>query len=381
MRITFVLPYAGLSGGVRVTAVYAERLQQRGHEVLVVSTVGNPSLRQRLTQFFRGGGWRTKRRQSESHIDAVNVPHHVVESGYNVTDADLPDADVVIATWWETAEWVARLSKEKGAKVYFVQHHEVFEYLPIDRVKATYRLPFQKIAVSQWLVDLMRTEYGDESAALVLNSVDTRQFYAPIRSKQPIPTIGLMYAQAPWKGCQESFKAIALLTQKIPNLRVMLFGDGQPVPNLPIPENAEYIGNPPQTQIKEIYTRCDAWLCGSFSEGFGLPIVEAMACRCPIVSTEVGGAIDLIKPGINGYLAPVHDIEKLAEGMEKVLSLSNEAWQAMSDAAYQTVIQYTWDDATDRFEALLYKTIESHAEINSVKDDVRSPASPRLVVP
>jgi glycosyltransferase involved in cell wall biosynthesis len=360
MRITFVLPYAGLSGGVRVTAVYAERLQQRGHEVLVVSTLGKPTRRQRLSQLLKGEGWFKKLGRGPSHIDAVDVPHHVVESGYGVTDFDLPDADIVIATWWETAEWVADLSKAKGAKAYFIQHHEVFEYLPVDRVKATYGMPLQKIAVSQWLVDLMHTEYGDDNTALVLNSVDTRQFYAPPRSKQPVPTVGLMYSQTPWKGCEDGFEAIALVAQKIPNLRFVVFGDGQPVPHLPLPKNAEYICCPPQTGIKDIYASCDVWLCSSLSEGFGLPIVEAMACRCPVVSTAVGGAVDLIKPGVNGYLAPISNAEKLAEGIENVLGLSEEKWQAMSDAAYQTVVEYTWDDATDRFEAALYKAVGSH---------------------
>ena len=37
MRITFVLPEANLSGGVRVVATYAELLKKRGHEVVVVS--------------------------------------------------------------------------------------------------------------------------------------------------------------------------------------------------------------------------------------------------------------------------------------------------------------------------------------------------------
>jgi hypothetical protein len=48
----------------------------------------------------------------------------------------------VIATWWETAEWVDRLSVSKGKKVYFIQHYEAFDYLPKERVEATWRLPF-----------------------------------------------------------------------------------------------------------------------------------------------------------------------------------------------------------------------------------------------
>jgi glycosyltransferase involved in cell wall biosynthesis len=373
MRITFVLPDGGLSGGMRVAAIYAERLKQRGHDVFAVSTIDKPTRRQQLAQILRGEGWLKPVKRKLSHFDAIDVPYKVVKVGCNVTEADVPDADVVIATWWETAEWIANWSSTKGAKAYFVQHHEVFDYLPIERVKATYRLPFHKIVISKWLVDLMQTEYGDAETSLVTNSVDTQQFYAPQRGKQPVPTIGLMYAQAAWKGCKISFEAIAQVAQKYPNLRIVTFGAGEIVPELPLPANTTFTRLPAQNDIKDIYASCDVWLCGSLSEGFGLTVVEAMACRCPVVSSEVGGPIDLIESGVNGYLAPVGDAQKLAEGLEKVLNLSESQWREMSDAAYQTVVQYSWDDATDLFEAALFKAIERSQKADLTCQDPKPP--------
>jgi glycosyltransferase involved in cell wall biosynthesis len=361
MRITFVLPYAGLSGGIRVLAIYADRLKRRGHDVFVVSTPRRtPTLRQRLAQVLRGEGLRQPTLQP-SHFDTVDVPHKRVKANRKVTEADVPDADVVVATWWETAEWAAGWSPAKGAKAYLIQHHEVFDYLPIQRVKATYRSPFHKIVVSKWLADLMRCEYGDEQVSLVLNSVDTQQFHAPQRGKQPVPTVGFVYSEAAWKGCQVNLNAIAIAAQKIPNLRVIAFGEIEPSDALPLPPNTTYVRSPAQQDIKDLYAQCDAWLCSSFSEGFGLPVVEAMACRCPIVSTEVGGPIDLIQRGVNGYLVPIGDAQRLAEGIEKILRLPDAQWREMSDAAYQTVVQYSWDDATDRLEAALAEAIRRNA--------------------
>jgi glycosyltransferase involved in cell wall biosynthesis len=355
MRITFVLPYAGLSGGIRVLAIYADQLKKRGHDVFVISTKGqSPSIYQRLKQILKGKGLSQPQGPRVSHFDTIDVPHKIVD--VPVTEADVPDADVVIASWWETAEWMADWSPAKGAKAYFIQHHEVFDYLPVDRVKATYRLPFHKIVVSKWLAELMQSEYGDEQTSLVLNTVDTQQFHAPLRGKQSEPTVGLVYNAVPWKGCKMSLEAIAQVAQKIPNLKVVAFGEIAPPDTLP--PNTTYIRFPAQADIKDIYARCDVWVCGSFSEGFGLPVVEAMACRCPVVSTEVGGPIDLIKPGVNGYLVPIGDTQKLAEGIEKVLSLSDSQWREMSEAAYQTVVHYSWEDAAVLFEAALEQAIE-----------------------
>lgn len=144
MRITFVAPYADLGGGIRVIAIHADRLLRRGHDVLVVSQPRiKATLREQARSVLKGHGL-IRRPRGESHMDHVSVPHRVMPRWMPVTDVDVPDADVVVATWWETAEWVARLSPAKGAKVYFVQGHEVFEHLPKERAAATYRLPLHK---------------------------------------------------------------------------------------------------------------------------------------------------------------------------------------------------------------------------------------------
>lgn len=84
-----------------------------------------------------------------------------------------------------------------------------------------------------------------------------------------------------------------------------------------------------------------------------MPLLEAMACRCPVVSTRSGGPIDIIEEGVNGYLTEVGDVGALADRMLHVLRLSHEEWRQMSDAAYRTATRFNWDDATDLFEDAL----------------------------
>jgi glycosyltransferase involved in cell wall biosynthesis len=98
-------------------------------------------------------------------------------------------------------------------------------------------------------------------------------------------------------------------------------------------------------------------LCASRTEGFGLPTLEAMACRCPAVSTRVGGAPDLIEDGRQGFLADVEDSDGLAQRLVQVLRLPESGWRAMSNAAFATATAYTWDDATTLFEAGLREAI------------------------
>ncbi len=317
-----------------------------------------PSLYERLRLLFRGKGLFPKQQDDSTHFDGLDLPRRVLERSDSVTDADLPDADIVVACFWTTAEWVAKLSPEKGTKVYLIRHHEVHDYFPIERVAATYKLPLYKITISKWLVDLMRTQYGDANVSLVPNSVNLNKYYASEREKNSIPTVGLMYKTTYWKGCDISLKAFEIAAQHIPNLRLVAFGLEEISPDLPLPPGSEYFQKPAQETIKDIYARCDVWLCGSWSEGFNRPPFEAMACRCPVVSTAVGGLIDRIENGVNGYLVPVGDYTALADRLVRVLSLCDREWKAMSDEAYKTASSYSWDEAAELCEQAFLKAIE-----------------------
>ena len=372
MRITFVMPHAGLAGGIRVVAIYAERLRKRGHEVVAVSVPRKQfPLKGKIKSVLSGRGWPNSHHSEPSYFAATEVDHRVLARCRPVEDSDVPDADVVIATWWETAEWVQRLSPRKGAKVYFIQHYEAFPGIPKDRVDATWRAPLHKIVISRWLLDLARQTFEDPNVSHVPNSVDTEQFWSPPRGKQARATVGLLYSSVAWKGVDASLEALRIVQARLPNLKVVAFGAENEMPSLLLPKGTSFNLRPAQDRIKDIYSACDVWICGSRMEGFHLPPLEAMACRCPVVSTRVGGPLDIIKEGVNGFLVDIDDIGRLAEQTERVLKLSNEEWRKMSDAALATATQYTWDEATELYERALSMAVEQNDKIALVEQSHR----------
>jgi glycosyltransferase involved in cell wall biosynthesis len=353
MRITFILPNASKGGGTRVVAIYAQELVRRGHEVHVIS-LPQPqrALREKLKSWLRGRGWSSPWSYA-SHFDELALDHQVLDVWRPVTNDDVPDGDIVIATWWETAEWVHRLSAKKGTKVYFIQHHEVFPYLPI-RSRETYRLPMHKVVVAQWLKEVMLTEYGDRSVVVVPNSVDHSQFFAPTRGKQRYPTVGLLYGTAPFKGVGLSLEALRILACRIPTLRIVCFGSERVRPGLDLPDEAEFVFDPPQGDIRNLYAKCDVWLTSSTTEGFNLPAMEAMACRTPVVSTCTGWPAEAVKSGWNGMLLPVDaDRDEIARAIEWVLLRPEQEWMRLSSNAFQTVAQTNWQASTGLFEEAL----------------------------
>lgn len=353
MRITFVCPTFDMGGGQRVIALYADQLEARGHDVVVVAPPARrPSLREVLRSIRKRREFKWKSTKAPSHFDGLAHLTKVLDRYRPVCEHDVPDADVVIATWWETAEWVAELPDKKGSKVYFIQGHEVFPYLPIDRVEATLRNDFHKITISQRMVDILRELYGDPDATLVPNGVDVRQFRTLPRSKNPTPTVGFVYSQGPVKGAEVALKAYAIAAERVPGLRLVAFGARRPPAEVVLSSRMEFTQLPPQRLIPRIYGRCDAWLFPSRNEGFGLPILEAMACRTPVVGTPTGAAPELIGQG-GGVLVPMDDPEAMAEAIVKVVGLGESEWRALSDRALDTARRNSWDSSIDLFEDAL----------------------------
>jgi glycosyltransferase involved in cell wall biosynthesis len=93
-------------------------------------------------------------------------------------------------------------------------------------------------------------------------------------------------------------------------------------------------------------------LFSSRTEGFGLPVLEAMACRTPVIATPAGAAPELLAEG-GGILVRPEDPEDMARAIERIVALDEPDWLRLSDLAFATASRHNWDDATDRFEEAL----------------------------
>jgi glycosyltransferase involved in cell wall biosynthesis len=359
MRISFVLAGPRFSGGLRVIALHAAALSKAGHNVTIV-TPPLPMLR-RIKELREGRIHVGKYSFGHSLFERIGVKILLLDRKRALTDDDVPDGDAVIATYWQTVPWVEALSASKGRKVFFGQGFE-------ERGEASPELhdawarPLYKIVVSEWLAEIARERFGSNNVSLVPNSVDRNQFDAPPREKHVPPAAGLLYYHNDAnKGCDLCLEAVQIARERVPDLRLTAFGRTARR-RLPLPENTDYIREPAPDAIRDIYADADVWLWGSRGEGFGLPILEAMACRTPVISTATGAAPEILRHG-GGVVLQEQSPALMAEALVDIVSRSGEAWRAMSDAAYQTITRglwvegakdgYTWDDASRLFEQAL----------------------------
>ena len=362
LRICWVLPGTGLSGGVKSTRLLAEAMVARGHEVTIAYPRSGPPWPSPLHvgSFARRAmkAWKAIGGETPHHLEASSA-RLIPVNGRDVLPRHVPDADVVIGTWWETLESLGHWPAEKGVKAHFVRHHEIFGGDP-DRVRATYRLPIQKFVIARWLQRVMEEQYG-QSAVLVPNGVDWGQFNSEPRPKAPVPTVGMLYSHVTWKDSDTAFAAIRIAQKTVPDLRVVAFGNKPLQPTHDLPQNLDFSLRPPQDQIPHIYRKADCWIVSSITEGFGMPGLESAACRCPVVTTRCGGPEDYVQDGTSGYLVPVGDAKEMAKRIVDVVTQDEERWRRMSEASYAIARTFNWQRSAEILEQALLAAVGNAA--------------------
>jgi glycosyltransferase involved in cell wall biosynthesis len=365
MRVTFVLPsLPTLAGGNRVVFEYSNQLQAMGHKVTVVW----PAQAAR----FRGEEWlglkarlRMLKHEASRRLRRVPFPWFEVHPDIRLLEVPtlheryLPESDAVIATYWTTAEWVSGYGRRLGAKFYLIQHYEAL-HDPADksRVDATWRLPLRKIVIASWLKELAEREFGEQVYALIPNGVNLSQFWNDHKAYHSPPCIGMMYHQAEWKGATDGLRALEIVHQRYPEVRVGLFGVHRPT--FPLPRYVEFHHQPYGERLRLLYCSMDIFVSPSWREGCGLPIMEAMACRCAVVATDSGAVKDYAVPGETVLLSPPREPELLARNILALLD-DPAALRQISDAGYSMIRGFTWERSARQLEAALRRAVAEEA--------------------
>lgn len=97
-----------------------------------------------------------------------------------------------------------------------------------------------------------------------------------------------------------------------------------------------------QSDLANIYTVIEAFIFPTTRKGESLGLVglEAMACKTPILASAIGGILDYVQDGQNGWLFTPGDAVQLKDLLVKFDELSNEEYEKISQAAYETALQY-----------------------------------------
>jgi glycosyltransferase involved in cell wall biosynthesis len=109
-----------------------------------------------------------------------------------------------------------------------------------------------------------------------------------------------------------------------------------------------------ERQHREVFRRATMLVLPSEWEAFGLVLLEAMAARCPIVATAVGGVPEVLEGGRSGRLVPYGDVERLAASIRELLEDPAVGRELVARGS-ERVLQFGWERCADRHIELYRK--------------------------
>ena len=344
----------GLSGGVKAIFEVANLLKARGHDVTLV----RPLIPLRLWS-----KWNHPRKLANEIITAVlefarggkvkwmkvDVPLKFV---LDATNSFMPDADIVVATWWETAYPVSKLSQKKGSKFFFIQHYETW-YGFKDAVDRSYSLGLHNVVNSTWLKNILEKDLKAPVDALIAHAPDWDHFYweGKPRAEGEIRVL-MPYRVDRWKGVDDGLKAVDIARQQGSKIKLVMFG---PIRGNDVPQDAEFYFHPSNDVLRGLYNSCHIFLFPSKLEGFGMPPMEAMACHAAVVTTNVGAVPEYTIAGETALVSPPENPQALAENLIR-LCKDPALRESVAAAGYDYIRQFTWDKAAGELEQVFLRS-------------------------
>ena len=161
---------------------------------------------------------------------------------------------------------------------------------------------------------------------------------------------------SPEKGYDLLIKAWKLVTERHPDWELEIYGDGQEKSKLYSIISEYSLSNisinAPIRNIEDKYTESSIYLMSSHYEGFGIVLIEAMACGLPCVSFNCPyGPSEILTDNENGFLIPINDIYTLADKV-CILIEKEEMRKKMGHKAYIAAMQYSPIKVMKKWEKL-----------------------------
>lgn len=167
----------------------------------------------------------------------------------------------------------------------------------------------------------------------------------------------------PQKRFDRLINAFALIAEKYPDWFVDIYGDGYEKGSLRDLILNKGLSNRIhiQTPISDIYTeykRSQFFVLSSDFEGFGLVLIEAMACGIPVLSTDCPyGPSEIIEDGVTGLLSKM-DVNDLASKMEFLITHSEDC-KHMGEKAYKAAARFKKETIMPQWEHAYMKIVKN----------------------
>lgn len=279
---------------------------------------------------------------------------------------------------------------KKADKSVVVTCHDLINYFYRDNLKGSVHLPF--VSHGMWLksVEAMRNanhvitvsavtakdttkilNIKPKHISVVANTVDP--VFKPLpknkseyfRQKNGVSpeTICLLNVGSnhPRKNIYTILKAVKILKEQGLPVKFWKAGsdftddDKKFIQTQSLENEISYLGQPEKSTLVEIYNAADILAAPSLHEGFGITLLESMACGTPVITSNVSAMPEVVADA--GVLVEPTNSQEIAEA---VLSLHNDPiyYQKLIDRSLKRVELFTWEKIAEQIALIYERTIE-----------------------
>jgi glycosyltransferase involved in cell wall biosynthesis len=358
-------------GGVENYVLYMSReLVNLGHDVRVICANEPPS-------------------NKEDVFDGVNISRlsYIAKVANTNITLDLPfkinreDFDVMhthIPTPW-SADWSRIISKRKNKPLVVTYHNDIIGSGLANYIAKFYNsTALKKLLESADKIIITQPNYikyslhlasYSEKVEVIPNGVDVDKF-KPVDVKPKLNTLfflSLLDKFHGYKGLDYLLKALQIVKKSIPDVKLIVGGKGELMDsyietagNMGLSGNVEFHGFIPDADMVEYYSSASAFVLPSISslqEGFGIVALEALACKTPVITTDIVGVSADLTGHKAGLSVPPKDPDALADAIITLLMDDNMRLDMGENGRSLVKSEYTWKGIAQMMEKVYYGLI------------------------
>ncbi len=374
MRILQLTSHLNVGGITRYVLTLSQRLVARGHQVVIAA----------------GGG------HAEPQVRKLSLTYWPVPLATS--------AEFSAPVFWGIRHLVARLRAEP---VDVIHAHTRVGQVVAEVVSRRLRIPYVTtwhgiyrprlgrrlwpctgaiaIAVSEPVREHLLDDFHVPPTRVrrIYNGIDVEHYAAPpapaaleaYRARWRIPSgrpilggIGRL-AAGRVKGFDLIFVAASLLRRQIPDLHILIVGDGPRRPfledivrRLGLEDRVIFVGV--TEDIRLPLALMDLFIFPSrWPEAFGLTLVEAMATGRAVVATRMGAVPEIVRPDVDGWLVPPDDPEALAAAAATLLRDPAARRRLGAQAQQRVRALFTLDRLADEVDAVYHEVVDNRAAL------------------
>jgi len=320
MKISFIEPHLKIYGGIRRIVELANRLTERGHDVTVFHSDGSPC------------NWMACIAKVKSYDEVLKEDYDVVVyNDPNPIDYELVrKARAKLKVFYVLELYDKELLKGIKPRIYLPRNTRMLI------LKKSLCSPYLKLVNASWEKEWLRENMNIDSK-LLLGGVNFEIFH-PIEVRKNRNEIAILSSGDPRerKGAKTIIEAVQIAKREEPRIALDTY-HGKGIT---------------QEQMGEKYSSADIFVEGSWHAGWNNPVAEAMACKVPVVCSDIGGVKDFAFHEKTALLVPPKNAEAMASAILRLVR-DEELRECLRDNAYKYISKFDWDKTMRKLEEIL----------------------------